>query len=243
MTHLPGPAGADGSVAEAAPSEMTGVAADFLGIECHGEVHSHLDALCHISYRARLYNGWPASSVTVEGASVCHLGDLHSGIISRGVLLDIAAFRGVPWLTGGQAIGPEELSEAEDSAGLTVGAGDIVLLRTGHALRRKTDGPWDSANDKAGLHPRAMPWLKDRDIAAIGFDGDGDPAPCACVGIRFPIHVLGITAIGLHFFDALWLEDLASECARQQRAEFLFVALPLRADGATGCAVNPVGIF
>jgi kynurenine formamidase len=223
--------------------DLTGVAADFLGMECHGEVHSHIDALCHIAYRGRLYNGWPAGSVTVAGASVCHLGELDRGIISRGVLLDVAAVRGVRWLTGGEVIGPQDLDEAEAAAGLSVGTGDIVLLRTGHALRRQVAGPWDSAHEKAGLHPRAMPWLKDREIAALGFDGDGDAAPHACDGIRFPIHVLGITAMGLHFFDALWLEDLAAECARQQRAEFLFAAMPLRADGATGCAINPVAMF
>jgi kynurenine formamidase len=119
----------------------------------------------------------------------------------------------------------------------------VVLLRTGHALRRKTHGPWDSAAAKAGLHPRAMPWLKDNEIAAIGFDGDGDPAPHPCPGVRAPIHVLGINAMGLHFLDALDLDDLAQHCAGEGRFEFYFAVAPLRVRGATGCAVNPLAIF
>ncbi len=91
-----------------------------------------------------------------------------------------------------------------------------MLIRTGHALRREVEGPWDSAHYKAGLHPRAMPWFKDRDVVALGFDGDGEAEPHGFADIGAPIHVLGITAMGLHFFDALTFEQLAAECARQQ---------------------------
>ena len=104
-------------------------------------------------------------------------------------------------------------------------------------------GPWDSANHKAGLHPRAMPWFKEREVAALGFDGDGDAAPHPCPSVHVPIHVLGINATGLHFFDALDLEDLAAECAERPRWEFFFVALPIRLKGGTGCLINPVAMF
>jgi kynurenine formamidase len=218
-------------------------ATDYLGLECHGEVHSHLDALCHIAWRGKLYNGWPAGAVTDKGASVLDLGVLHSGIVSRGVLLDIPALRGQPWLLAGDAVSRDELIAAEAAAGVTVGSGDVVLLRTGHALRREVDGPWDSANEKAGLDPRAMPWFKERDVAALAFDGDGDAMPHPVAGVSAPVHVLGINAMGLHFFDALSLEDLAETCAGLGRWEFLFVASPLRAAGATGCAINPLAIF
>jgi kynurenine formamidase len=220
-----------------------GVACDFLGLECHGEVQSHLDALCHIAFGGHLFNGWPADSVGLRGAARGGLEAAASGTMSRGVLLDVAALHNVPWLDGGYEITADELSAAQEAAGVTVESGDVVLLRTGHALRRVTEGPWDAGSLKAGLHPRAMPWLKDRDICAIGFDGDGDAAPNSCPGLSIPVHVLGITAMGLHFFDALTLEDLAAECARQGRSEFLFTAAPVHAPGATGCAINPVSIF
>jgi kynurenine formamidase len=225
------------------PGSGLRAAMDFLGAECHGEVHSHIDALCHIAYNGKLYNGWDASTVTESGGSVGDLGLLSSGIVSRGVLLDIAALRHQRWLSEGEVIGPEELGDAEATAGVEIGPGDVLLIRTGHALRREVEGPWDSASHKAGLHPRSMPWLKDREIAAVGFDGDGDAAPHACPGVVAPIHVLGINAMGLHFFDALSLEALAAECIVRRRFDFFFAALPLRARGATGCVINPVAIF
>lgn len=225
------------------PGSRMGVAGDFIGLACHGEVQSHLDALCHISFDGRLYNGWPADSVTMAGAAHCGLEVASQGIISRGVLLDIAALHGQRWLPGGFTISADDLAAAETAAGVSVRTGDVVLIRTGQALRREVAGPWDSAREKAGLDPHAMPWLKERDIAALGFDGDGESEPHGYADIAAPIHVLGITAMGLHFFDALTLEPLAGECARQQRAEFMFAALPVRATGATGCAVNPVALF
>jgi kynurenine formamidase len=226
-----------------APESRLGVASDFIGLECHGEVQSHLDALCHIAFDGQLYNGWPADSVTMAGAAYCGLEVASHGIISRGVLLDIAALHDQRWLPGRFNISGEDLAAAEAAAGVTVRKGDIVLIRTGQALRREVDGPWDAGKLKAGLHPRAMPWLKDRDIAALGFDGDGECEPHGYANISAPIHVLGIAAMGLHFFDALTLEMVAAECAQQQRSEFMFAALPVQATGATGCAVNPVAIF
>jgi kynurenine formamidase len=159
------------------------------------------------------------------------------------VLLDIAGLHGVRWLGGGYQISAADLDAAAAAVGVTVQSGDVVLIRTGHALRRRTEGPWDSAHDKAGLHPRALPWLAERQIAALGSDGDCDAAPSACPVIAIPAHVLGITAMGLHFFDALALDDIAAECARQGRHEFLFTAAPLHAAGATGTAINPLAIF
>ncbi len=220
-----------------------GGALDFLGIACHGDVQSHIDALCHIAYRGLLYNGVPASSVTADGAAEEDLDQIATGISSRGVLLDIAALRGKPWLDPGELIYTEDLEAAEHAAGITVESGDVVLLRTGQALRRETEGPWDAAHEKAGLHPRAMPWFKDRDVAALGFDGDGDAAPEPVPSVRIPIHILGINAMGLHTFDALDLEPLAAACHTHARSSFFFIALPIRLQGGTGCLINPVAIF
>lgn len=216
-----------------------GFASDLLSVRCHGEVHSHLDALWHVGYDGRLYNGW---DVDTDG-QVGDLAAIATGIVSRGVLLDLPRWRGQPWLAEGESVGVDELAAAARLAGVSIESGDVLLCRTGHALRRKVDGPWDSARAKAGLHPRTMPWLKDREIAAIGFDGDGDAAPHVCGDIRAPIHVLGINAIGLHFLDALDLDDLAERCALERRWSFSFVVAPQRVRGATGCVVNPLAIF
>ncbi|HEY0277150.1 MAG TPA: cyclase family protein [Solirubrobacterales bacterium] len=225
------------------PTGEVGGALDFLGVACHGEAQSHIDALCHIAYRGMLYNGVPATTVTDGGAAEEDLDQVATGISSRGVLLDVAAAQGKRWLESGELIYAEDLEAAERAAGLSVRAGDVVLLRTGQALRRETEGPWDSAKHKAGLHPRAMPWFKDHDVAALGFDGDGDAAPDPVPHIHVPIHVLGINATGLHTFDGLDLEALAATCRSRARWEFFFVALPLRLRGGTGSLINPVAFF
>ncbi len=121
--------------------------------------------------------------------------------------------------------------------------GDVLLVRTGHARRLTELGPWNTPEAKAGLHPTAMRFLAERGVAALGSDGNSDTAPSTTEGVSFPIHVLAITAMGIHLLDYLQLEDLREECERQRRWEFFFVAVPLRITGGTGSPVNPVAVF
>lgn len=235
MTRLPSPDRTDWGNTE--------FAADVITVQCHGDVHSHVDALCHVGYRGLLYNGWPSTSVTDGGAPLGGVEHLANGIVSRGVLLDIARLRGVEWLDPGETVDVAELVKAAESANVHVDSGDVLLVRTGHDRRRSVQGPWNAATEKAGLHPRALPWLKERQIAAIGFDGDGDAQPHPCGAVAAPVHVLGINAMGLTFFDALDLQALSRHCAVAGTATFLFVAAPLPIVGGTGSVVNPTAIF
>ncbi|MFD6517701.1 cyclase family protein [Rhodococcus sp. NPDC060176] len=221
----------------------TEFAADAIEVHCHGDAHSHVDALCHVGYRGKLYNGWPSTSVTERGARFGGLEHLADGIVSRGVLLDIPRLRGVEWLAPGETVDTAELTRAAEAEGVELKSGDVLLVRTGHARRRAVEGPWNAADEKAGLHPRAMLWVKQQQVAAVGFDGDGDAQPHPCGAITAPIHVLGINSMGLTFFDALNLDALAEQCAAVYTWEFLFVASPLAIVGATGSVVNPTAIF
>jgi hypothetical protein len=180
MTRLPWPDRTDWGNTE--------FAADAIAVHCHGDVHSHVDALCHVGYHGLLYNGWPASSVTERGAKFGGIEHLANGIVTRGILLDIARLRGVDWLAPGDAVELPELLRAVGTVGIEIEAGDILLVRTGHDRRRSEQGPWNAASEKAGLHPRVMPWLRERKIAAIGFDGDGDAQPHPCGAVTAPIH-------------------------------------------------------
>jgi kynurenine formamidase len=217
---------------------------DFLGVEFHGDAHSHLDALCHIVYRGSLFNGVPASeAITSQGASMQSVDVAGGGIVSRGVLIDIPRLRGTPWVEPGEAIRPEEFVAAEAATGTALRDGDIVLVRTGHARRRAELGPWDASTAKAGLDVTVMPVVHERRVAAMGFDGDGEAAPSPVEGIRSPIHAIGINAMGLHFLDSLNLEELANACAERGRWEFLFMVAPLRLKGGTGSPVNPIAVL
>jgi kynurenine formamidase len=217
---------------------------DFFGMEAHGDAHSHIDALCHVIYRGQCYNGMPIGDVANSlGATKQTLDVAKDGLVSRGVLLDIPKLRGTRWVEPGEAIMPEEFVAAEEASGTKLRQGDIVFFRTGHARKRLDEGPWDAANAKAGLHTTVMPILHERRIAAIGYDGDGEAVPSNCEGVMYPIHAIGVAAMGLYFLDSLFFEDLADACAAESRSEFMCVIAPIRLAAGTGVPVNPLAIF
>jgi kynurenine formamidase len=217
---------------------------DFMGIEFHGDAHSHIDALCHVVYDGKLYNGLAVEqAVSSVGASRQTMDVARDGLVSRGVLLDIPRLRGTGWVEPGEAVLREEIEAAEAAQGVRIGQGDLVLFRTGHARKRIEEGPWDAANAKAGIHTSAMPLFHERKVAAIGYDGDGEAVPSNCEGVMYPIHTIGVNAMGLYFLDSLYLEDLAAACQHEGRSEFLLVIAPLRLAAGTGSPVNPIAVL
>jgi kynurenine formamidase len=220
-------------------------AMDFVGVAFHGMAVSHIDALCHVFVDGRMYNGFPASDVKSIGALRNSIIVAREGIVSRGVLLDIPRLRGVPWLPGGDSIGPDELAAAERAQGVRVEPGDVLLVAGGRDARRAREGPWDpNQGGIPGLHPECIPWLRERDVAVLGSDGVSDPLPGA--GIErwpIPVHQCALVAMGVHLLDNLMLGRLLETCARLGRWEFLFTVAPLRVDRGTGSPVNPIAVF
>ncbi|MFJ8019163.1 cyclase family protein [Streptomyces sp. NPDC096311] len=219
-------------------------ARDRFAMNVHVDVDSRLDTLCHVIYDGTLHGGIPAAdALSPEGASVLSVEPAHDGIVGRGVLLDIPRVHGLSWLEPGSNVTAEDLSAAETRQGLRVGRGDILLVRVGHRRRREELGPWDVAAARAGLHPTAMEFVADREVAVLGSDSNSDTAPSAVRGVAFPVHVLAVHALGLHLLDYLRFEDLAPICAREGRWSFLCVIAPLRMPAATGSPVNPLAIL
>ena len=218
-------------------------AKDYVGADYHNEGHSHIDAFCHVAFDGRLYGGVPAESVTKRGADAGAIDLLVDGLVGRGVLLDIPRTRGVDWIEPGEYVFRADLEAAERDQRVTVGAGDILLVRTGHARRLAERGPWKTSEAKAGLHPDTAPFLQERSVAALGSDGNNDTAPSAVEGVGFPMHVLALNAMGVHLLDYLQFEDLVPLCEEAMRWEFLFVAAPLRIEHGTGSPLNPIAIF
>jgi kynurenine formamidase len=224
----------------------TGMATDAMTIEIHGHFDSHLDALCHVSYGGLLYNGRQAAEVAEAGAPALDIAVYaRRGIVGRGVLLDIAAFRGVLWLEPGDAVTAAELEAAEAKTGTRVGEGDVLVFRTGHDRRRR-ERPWDSSPEgegRAGLRPDAVVWMHERRVAAFLPDGDGETVPFQVDGVRAPIHALQLVAMGLAAADGLDLEQLSQTCQALGRWEFLVAAAPLSLVGGTGSPINALAVF
>jgi kynurenine formamidase len=217
------------------------VSTDYIGIAFHGMASSHLDALCHVFQGGRMYNDRPATAVKSTGARSNTVMTLKDGVAGRGVLLDVPRALGCPYIEPDHCITIDELEQTEAAQGLAVGAGDIVLVRTGRDVRRQT------LDDQkvAGLDPAVAGWLHRREAAMLGGDGVHDPIPPGAIAPDWPmpIHMIGLVSMGLHLLDNLNLEDVAEVCAGERRWAFLLVLAPLRIQGGTGSPLNPIAMF
>jgi kynurenine formamidase len=211
--------------------------------EYHGSGITHLDALCHMIGAAALFSGFPRDSVTQAGAAKLDVLNMKGGIFARGVLMDIPRLKGVEFLEPGQPIYPEDLDAWVGKAGIKIGPGDVVLIRTGRWARRAKAGPWDIGAKAAGLHASCARWLHARDAAVLGSDFAADVMPSGVDGVAMPIHQLALVAMGMPIIDNCDLEALSETAARLGRWEFLIVAAPEPVPGGTGSPINPVGIF
>jgi kynurenine formamidase len=214
---------------------------EYIGFIFHGFNITHIDALSHVHWDAKLYGGVPAERVnSMSGAASLAVTAMRDGIFTRGVLIDAPLLRGVDWLEPGEGVFAEDLKRAEAELGVTIEAGDAVLLRTGHLRRVRESGP--AANGKPGWHAASMPFLREREVALLGSDVDCDVTPSGYDWAAYPCHTLCLHSMGLPILDAADLEELAVTCAAAGRYEFLLIVNPLRIAGGTGSPVNPIAV-
>jgi len=229
-----------------ANSEGYGGALDYFAMAPHGRMDTHLDALCHIFYRAEMYNGFPASKVTSAGATVNSIETAKDGIVGRAILLDIPRVRSVPFLEPGDAIYRDDLEAAEKSQEVRVEEGDILLVYTGRWRRVQEVGPWNPGEGLAGLHATSMPWVRERGVALLGCDGISDVIPSGLEGTGLngrPVHILAIPAMGLGLIDNCDLEELVDACKARNRWAFFLSIAPLKLRRGTASPVNPIAVF
>lgn len=229
-------------------AELAGTGAsaiEYIGMVFHGDGITHLDAPGHMFWDGKAYNDTPAALVSAEfGATELAVTAAGEGIVTRGVLLDAAALRGLDWLPPGTAVTRAELEAAEGRQGVQVRPGDAVLLRTGHAAMCRAAGPSAAnAGPRSGWAADCLPWFHEREVALVGADTVNDLLPPRYPGIPLPLHYVGIVAMGLWLIDNCDLEALAAACERFGRHEFLFSVAPLRLAGSTGSPVNPLATF
>ena len=214
----------------------------------HGVASTHLDALCHIFWDGQMYNGRSSDLVSADGgAAQLPITVARDGVITRGVLLDVAAARNVPWLEPGEGVFPDYLEAAESRQGVRVEPGDAVLLRTGFGrYRRETGwlpGDLESGASQPGWHAASLPWLREREVSLIGCDSANDATPSGYPAILLPVHVVGLVAMGLWLMDNCDLEGLSATAARLSRWDFQLAVCPLTLAGLTSSPVNPIATF
>jgi kynurenine formamidase len=201
---------------------------------------THWDALAHVSYGGKLYNGFPADSVTDKGAAHCGI-DKAGTIVSRGVLLDVARALDVDRLDGAHAVGADDLEAARELAKVDVEPGDVVLIRTGQMQVLHAGDKNAYGHPSAGPGIDAVRWFRDHDIAAVATDNlTFEVFPCEHDDLFLPVHLLDLRDIGLTQGQNWDLEALAADCADDGVYTFLLEASPQPFTGATGSPVNPV---
>ena len=216
---------------------------DKFGVSFHGYQHTHLDALCHMFWQGKMYNGFAQTDVTRQGAGKLAITNLKQGIFTRGILMDIPRLKGVPYLEPGTPIYPEDLEAWEKKANLKLQPGDAVFIRTGRWARRAAKGPWNVSQLSAGLHASSAKWLRQRDVALLGSDVASDLLPSQVPGVTHPIHQLALVAMGVNIFDNCDLEALSEAAAKRNRWEFLLFTAPIVLVGGTGSPLNPIATF
>jgi kynurenine formamidase len=191
-------------------------------IEYHGSAVSHLDALCHVAYNGKVYNGLDFEDVASkeDGCTRMGIANLREGLITRGVLIDMP----------GRAVRREDIEAWEAETGITISSGDALFLRTGRDI-----------GERGGYHPSLIPFFKERDIALLGADVPQEGGQVD--GVTVPVHFFALVALGVHLFDNLGLEDLAETANDLNQWEFMFMAAPHVVPNGAGSAINPLAVF
>ncbi|HEY2845004.1 MAG TPA: cyclase family protein [Bryobacteraceae bacterium] len=197
-----------------------------------GHVGTHIDALCHFSYRGKLYGGVDVAQSYGRGHGEL-TADTIAPIVRRAVLLDIAGQQGAAALPADFEVRPEHLEKA--ARGLEIRPGDVVLLRTGWATYFPEPRRFVAEGNGPGPSLDGARWLSGRGVFAAGSDTlafEKIPVP------TMPVHVHLLVESGIHIMECLNLEEIAAAGIR----EFLFVAAPLKIRGATGAPMRPLAL-
>jgi kynurenine formamidase len=221
-------------------------AGDRLAVSFHGYAHTHIDAFAHRFFDGKMWNGVSYQEVTTEaGAQKNSIYNLHNGIFTRGILVDMPRLKNVPYLEPGTRIFIEDLEAWEKFAGVKVSAGDALFIRTGRWTRRAKTGPWNVARETAGLDASVIPWLKRRDVALLGSESaqDAGPLPPGAEIEGLALHDFALIMLGVHLFDDTNLDAVAAVAAARKRWEFLLTGAPLPVTNGTGSPINPIAVF
>jgi kynurenine formamidase len=212
-------------------------------IMCCTHGSTHWDALGHNFLDGKTYNGFDSTEVTGDGAKKCSIEAFDNKLVGRGVLLDMARWKGVDKLEGGFGIGAEELDACADWEKVTIGKGDFLLIRTGQMQHYYLKNNWRgiSYDSEPGLTIESAEWLHKKEVAAVAVDTMGcEVRPNATSSdIPQPWHKIVLPCMGLPMGEFFYLDKLAEDCDRDKVYEFLIVAPCLPIVGGVGSPINP----
>jgi kynurenine formamidase len=217
-------------------------ATDAFMIASHGMVVTHMDALCHFSWKDQLYNGRKRSeTLTANGARWGSIYAQRHGIFTRGVLLDVAAARGINWYQPNEYVTVADFEAAEKRQGVRVGSGDAIFVRSGMERMEAELGEQD-IYPRAGMHAECAEWMHNRQVSVYGGDCI-EKLPYPSESFTSAVHMIVLASMGLPILDWPALTELAAACERLKRWDYLLTTAPLRLPGGTASPINPICLF
>jgi kynurenine formamidase len=230
--------------------DITPASAAAEAITMSAHTATHIDALCHVGEyqnaegevdmagEVRIYAG---EGKTVAASNLgSYTGQQHMSIaemppiVTRGILLDVASYKGVSILPDNYAISVEDIKGTLARQETTIQAGTAVLVRTGYYQHLKDDN-LIYRDSIAGLSLDAARFLLEQGMILAGAD---TMSVEALPPMSHPVHRFLIVHNGVSHLENVYLEELAA----QKIYQFLLIVTPLRLLGATGSWVHPIAI-
>nr|WP_241023880.1 cyclase family protein [Burkholderia sp. Ac-20365] len=211
----------------------------------HVQGSTQCDALGHVWYDDKLWNGYDALS-TIGGLSKASILPIaHRGIVGRAVLIDMARFRGKRVLEKGETFDHLDLMEAARAQGVTIEPRDILVIRTGligSFYERDSNEFYEDFIEPGLTFSRELVnWFHEMEIPCLVTDTMGNEVTVDPVsGVMIPLHNALMRNLGVVFTEVVLLDELAEDCAQDGQWSFFYAAAPLKIVGGTGAPVNPV---
>lgn len=218
---------------------------DFMVMFLQGS--TQYDALGHTWYDDKLWNGYDAQT-TIGGltkASVLPIAE--RGVVGRGVLLDMARYRGKDVLDKGETFTHEDLVACAAAQGLELRKRDILVIRTGwigNFYHVDHNEFYDGFVEPGLTYSRELvQWFQDMEIPNLVTDTIANEVTTDPVsGVVLPLHAALMRNLGVALTEIASLDDLAADCAEDSQYDFLYAAAPLKVVSGTGAPVNPIVI-
>lgn len=204
----------------------------------HIGIGSQLDGLGHMGLDKTHYNGIKSVDI-FDSKGLKKLGTEHvPPIVTRGVMIDMAAHRGVARLAPMASFGKAEIIAAAQAQGISIGKGDVVLFHTGW-LSMADEDPKVFIEQAPGLNAQGARYLAELGVVAVGADSAAlETMDFGNEDILFPVHTTLLVEHGIYILESMNTGELAKDKAY----EFMFVLGQPRFEGSVQAVINPIAI-
>jgi kynurenine formamidase len=203
-----------------------------------GQVGTQFDMFPHQTIGDATYNCVKIDDIASRGGFTKMGVDGIGMLFTRGILIDVAASKGVDMLQAGYEITPDDLQAALKKQNMSIQPGDAVLIHSGYGKLWGVDNAKYNGSTP-GIGAPAAEWLAKQDVMLMGADTFGvEVTPNPDKAISLPVHQIALVVNGIFLLENMKLDELAAK----QIHQFAFAVQPLKIKGGTGSTVAPVAI-